>query len=373
MMDTQDDDKLVKRMMSFERCFFSIYLTVLCSLLLAACAASGQVPLATVIPEEHLPTIIAQTAAASKIKTHTPEMESSSLAGSVTQIVQLSPTFDATMEAEATALATLDTPDPTLLAQDPPSAIEAFEATAALVVPEMIGEGYAPPTLAVNSTYPEAIIKIYRPGDLSRVVSPFRVVANVQPGLHNKVRVQLLGEDGRTLVDTTQTVIPLPGLTTANLVIELSFTTPAVAEAGRLLVSVTDDLGRLSSASSVNLILLSQGLTELKGYGDLRENLVIQQPAEGETIKGGVMTVSGLVRSGNDLPLTLELYDELGVLVGEGSADIVYSYERNYQLFIGEIEYKVSRATSLRLVVWASGTRIPGMAYLASRVVSVKP
>ena len=350
------------------------FTTFLCLLCVTACEGKSRDPVGTVIPDEHLPTIIAQTAAAAGVETSdTPENNTADVGGTDTQIAEVSPTLNLTMEAESKALATLDTPDPTSLSQKPPSAIEAYEATAPPVVPEMIGEGFVPPTVVIDSPYPEAIIKIYRPGDFSRVISPFRVVANVLPGLGNKVQIELYGEDGRTLEDMTYTVMPLPGLTTANLVTEISFTTPAVAEAARLSVSVTDDLGRIRSVSSVNLILLSTGLTELKGYGDLRENIVIQQPIEGGIIQGGGLTVSGLARTGSDQPLDVELYDEQGVLVGEGSVEIVYSYERNYQLFIGEITYEVNRETPVRLVVRANGVRIPGTTYLASVVLILKP
>jgi hypothetical protein len=336
------------------------YLFILGSFFLAGCTSSPSAPVDTPLPDEHIPTIIAQTAAASGMLPPTEAHDNTPLGGTT----------------EGVEVETQDAPElaATETIGEPPSAIEAVEGTPPPIVPEMIEEGFTPPIIPIDIDFPPAIIKIYRPGDLSRLISPFRVVANVPPGQNGQVQVELVGEDGRTLVRLLKEVSPLPGASTANLVVEMTFETPAVAEAGRLQVTVKDDFGRPISVNSVNLIMLSTGYSELKGYGDLRENIIIQQPAAGSsTTSGGTLFVSGVARTGDDKPLVVELIDQNGRVVGYGTAQLLEPAGRGYVNFLGEIKYSVTGLTDIRLIVRARGARIPGTAYLSSVEVILNP
>ncbi len=328
-------------------------------LLLVGCTSGAEQAVVTPLPEDYLPTIIAETASASIQLSAIP---SQATAAGVTPSPETVPT---------------STLAPTALVEDyiddtendtgaPPSAIEALDVTAPPVIPELISEGFVPPTLAAEPSLPPATIKIYRPGDLSRVVSPFSVVANVPPGMDNHVLLELIGEDGRTLEEINQFINPQSAASTANLLIDIRFKIEGVAEAGRLQLSLRDIYGRLMSVTSVNLVLLSTGINELKGYGDLRENITIRQPGNGEEINGGRLVVSGAARTGNDEPLLIELIDQQGNVVGAGQAAQDQPIERNFYTYTGEVAYTVSEATPVRLVVHANGARIPGTAFLNS-------
>ena len=329
-------------------------------LISTGCSSAAQPLVATPIPDEYIPTIIAQTAAASIQLTAMPAQET---ALAITPSAAASTVRDTLTSAPEEASADLDE---TATAITPPSAIESIDATAPPIVPELIDEAFTPPTLVADTSLPPAEIKIYRPGDLSRVVSPFSVVANMPPGQNGQVQLELVGEDGRTLANLVQYIIPLPNSSTANVVVDIKFEIPGVAEAGRLQFTLRDDNGRVKAISSVNLVLLSQGRTELNGYGDLRQNVVIRQPAEGTIIEGGTFLVSGAARTGDERSLVIELIDLDGKVVGSGLAALEQPLERNFYTYSTEIKYKVSEETPVRMVVRARGARIPGTAFLNS-------
>lgn len=318
-------------------------------LVLASCSGPNAQPLPSAPPEEHLPTFIAQTAEAAIMLTQ----ESGPAALQADQLTQEAESLGMPPQEGQDSLA--ETPTPT-----------AF-------VPEQIGEGFTPPDENDNSGHPPAIIKIYRPGDLSIVTSPFRVVANVPPGLDGNVLAELFGEDGRILTRKIINVVPLPGLNTANLISDFDFETVGVAEAGRLQITVIDNYGRVYTVNSVNLILLSTGYSELKGYGDLRENIIIQQPQPNITVNGQTLLVSGLARTGDDRPLVIEVIDRSGRIITFGTAALVPSENGSFHQFVGEVSFSVSEPTPVRVIVSARGARIPGTAFLSSLEVILSP
>jgi hypothetical protein len=266
----------------------------------------------------------------------------------------------------------LPTHEPTLtLGIEPTDGVEVSIETPVTLEPD---EGVVIPTVVLPDTsYPFTNLRIYRPGDLSRVISPFRVVANILPGSNRQVMVELFGEDGRILVRKILEITPLPGLDTANLVTDLEFETPGVAEAARLQVTVVDEFNRIIESNSVNLILLSSGIEELKGYGDLQNNIIIQQPVSKADVQGGTMIISGLARTSSDSPLEIELIDETGRVVGFGTAALVDAKDSDYRVFTAEISYTVNQPTWVRVIVKAKGLNIPGIAYLSSLEVVVTP
>ena len=56
------------------------------------------------------------------------------------------------------------------------------------------------PTITLTPTPPFSYLRMSRPGVFSRVISPFRLEANVVPGEDGFIRVELVGEDGRLIV-----------------------------------------------------------------------------------------------------------------------------------------------------------------------------
>lgn len=237
---------------------------------------------------------------------------------------------------------------------------------------DLINDAFEP-LVSSDTTFPESIVKILRPGNLSRVTSPFSLVANLEPGPRDQVEVELVGEDGRLLMYKIVQITVLPGYTTGNLVTELDFEIEGVAEAGRLSVSARDEFGRPKSLASVDLILLSNGSTKLNPYGDLRDNLVIQQPNSNVIIYGDTLFITGLAHTREYHPLEISIIDELGTIISTGQAAVIDSEDPEIKLFIGEIKYQVNQATWIRLIVNLPGERIPGIANTSSIVLVISP
>jgi hypothetical protein len=226
-------------------------------------------------------------------------------------------------------------------------------------------------------TIPDAEIIIYRPGELSRLASPFRVVADLPPGPAPDflVTVELFGEDGRLLVRKLLRVPLHPSTMRTTFVTDIDFEIRAVAETGRIVISTEDEFSRPRALASVDVILVSDGLSDLNFYQDTLENIIIQQPEAFKMVQSaeGILIVTGLARQNGDSPLLIELIDENGKVVGFGNAPFIVPETGEYGLFVGEVKYNVLEPTWVRLVVQTQGGRVPGISHTTSLEVVVSP
>lgn len=225
-----------------------------------------------------------------------------------------------------------------------------------------------------TAAFEESELIIKRPGQLSRIVSPFRVIAYVaDPGPDRRVHVALLGEDGRTLASKQVRAMEYLGLDNGNMITDLEFEISALSELGRLEISVRDEFGRIKLMNSVDLILLSMGETDRNYTPEAQERIIIQYPLANYMVQGDTLLVSGLVRTNSEQILTLTLIDEQGALVGQGEAAVVLSEDQSFGLFIGEIPFSVDAPIWVRLSVAAPGERIPGYDYIKTMEMVISP
>ncbi|MFN2151903.1 MAG: hypothetical protein ACK2T5_09935 [Anaerolineales bacterium] len=220
---------------------------------------------------------------------------------------------------------------------------------------------------------PDAAIQIRRPGALSKVTSPLRVVANLRPGYEDKVLIELIGEDGQPIFRETREVNFPSGYQTVDIAEDIAFDIPTVAEAARLRLSVQDEYGRTTAVGSVTVVLFSEGRSTFNIVTDYREELYIQSPFPEATVKGGILFVSGFVRPQTSLPLEIELVDRNGNVVGKAEAPVIIEAGASYGLFVAEVPYAVVRPTWALLSVREVGDRIPGTIHLSSIEVVLDP
>ncbi len=219
---------------------------------------------------------------------------------------------------------------------------------------------------------PEAVIQILSPGPLSRVVSPFNVRAFVPPGAGGRIQVDLNGEDGRLLLRNVLQYSASPGRKVL-LLTEIDFEIAAVAETGRLTISVDDAAGRTTDLASVDLILLSSGISDLNPPGDLLAPLVIEEPPAETRIEGGQLVVTGLARPASDQPLKVELIDGRNVIIGERLVAVAEGPAGEHRPFATELTYRVEETTRALLVIRERGERIPGTTHLVSLEIILAP
>jgi len=230
------------------------------------------------------------------------------------------------------------------------------------------------PTITPTPTPPLAFLRILRPGDFSKLLSPIQVEASVSPGEDGLVLVELLGEDGRSLarqrldyreyIDRSIAIAP-----------KLEFTINGVAELGRVVVSVNDRLGRQAALASTDIVLFSIGENDFNPAQSGVAPYIFRAPVADQVIQGGILAVRGLVRPVNVNPVLLELLDEKGQLLANASMQIdLPAGDLSHNPFSVDLTYKVNEPTHARLVMrQESVDRIPGNVALWSIPVLLNP
>lgn len=334
---------------------FWAFIWVLGALLLAGCDNLRVPDAPTLVPTEFLPTMIALTIEA--------KLTEEGLPPTAIREATLKPVNPPTK----TAVRTPEEPSPTAKPVEP-TRIN----TPTIPATPTPGRAARTPTPTLTTSIPEAEIQIRQPGQLSKVTSPFTVSGSIQPGSEGRVRLELLGEDGRLLVRKLinyRTDVGRVGLSE-----EMEFEISAVAETGRLQISSYDRFGRMVAFSSVDLILLSIGETDLNPSGPSIEPIVVQEPLPNKLIQGGKVIVSGLARVSSDQPLLIELIAADGSLTGYRQASVTIDPAGGYTPFMVEVPYQVSEPTWVRLTVKEmSSGRIQGMIQLTSLEVLLSP
>ena len=230
------------------------------------------------------------------------------------------------------------------------------------------------PTRTSTPYAPFAYLRISKPGPHSKVISPIKFEAMVSKGEDGYVYIDLIGEDQR-LINSAALNYSRVEYSKFLIVPEIEFEITAVAETARLVISVRDLQGRAVAISSVDLILLSVGRSELKPVEFLDEPYIIQSPSRDETLAGGRFVISGKIKPVNANPVFLELIDESNQIVGITQIELPYQEgDYTYHPFTADIEYDVSEFTPVRLTIFQqSAERLPGVTALGSMTLFLNP
>lgn len=177
-----------------------------------------------------------------------------------------------------------------------------------------------PTPLALPARLPPERLVILEPGPGSQVTSPFTVTGRSGPCYQNRVRIRLLGEDGRVL-DQRLTYLWAPLGHSGMFTSELSFRIELVAEAARLEVSTQDIRStRLGHLATLNVVLLSVGAPRVYPGMEGPERLTILSPRERASVSGGVVWVQGAGWVEAEVPLAVQLVDREGTVIAAADA-----------------------------------------------------
>jgi hypothetical protein len=340
---------------------------------LAACSNPLASDLSTPLPPEYLPTAAALTLAALDqsratatltSSTQTPQKAASSI--NVTEAVTASPTILVPSPAPPT---TTPSPEPSPTPYLPTATftltpVPELQASVVVTAPIDVTDTPAPPI-------PDARIQIYRLGELSKVISPVDVSLRLTCGDGKVIRIELYGEDGRLLArDVRNYKVPWDA---ARVGMNLDFEISAAAELGRLVISAEDSFGRLIEVNSMNLILLSQGITELNPSSGLQQRIIIQDPLENTLIQGGKLIISGRARLDTTQPLRVMLVAEDGRILGQRLAGVTTLVPGDYGTFMAEVPYSVLDVMPALLTVFAEGGTISEISFLTSLKIMLAP
>jgi hypothetical protein len=230
------------------------------------------------------------------------------------------------------------------------------------------------PTITPTPTPPFAVLRIAKPGSLSKVISTIKTEMFVKPGDDGRVHLDLIGEDGRYI---TRQLLEYQRYLGKNIGIapQIPFEISGVAETSRLAVTTYDKYNRRIALTSVDLVLLSIGENELNLPGDGLEPYLIRAPEQGDIITGGTVYVQGLAHPVNTNPMIIELIDQDGTTVGTKTIKVpAPSGDLSHTPFVIDIPYQISDITPVRLTVrQESDGRIPGTIALWSEEIVLAP
>ena len=330
--------------------FFIIAMTLLSS----SCSGSTTSSPTSANSTQLLPTWIAQTVSAGALQTQ----EALDLPSPSPTLLLASSTPTPTRAATATLSAMGPSPTPSL----PPT----FTSTPLPTQPTRT----APPQ--ATASIPAAAVQIRRPGPLSRLISPIQVQVSVRPGPDGRIRIELLGEDGRLLIRKIINYGQESGW--VFLTESLEFEISAAAETARLVISTYDNFGRLAWLQAQDVILLSMGQNDINPPGNDLEPVIVQEPTPNKFIQGGTLILDGLSNLPEEQPLLIELISATGKVVGYRQAFVEVDPEGEYTPFQVEIPYTIEEPTWVRLTVKQHSTsRIPGLVYTTSFEVLLSP
>lgn len=230
------------------------------------------------------------------------------------------------------------------------------------------------PTITNTPTPPFAMLRLQRPGPLSKVVSPIQISAVITPGDDGYVYMELIGEDNRII---SQDKLDFRRYPSRSLLISptLGFKISAVVESARLVLYTIDSYGRIKSLSSVDLLLMSVGDPEIYPFTELQEPYLVRYPYKNQVFQGSSLPVIGLARPVNDKPLILELIDEQRRTVGAIQTQVPPpTGDLSHMPFEVSIPFMVEGTTSVRLTLrQESNSRIPGTVALMSLEIVLEP
>ncbi|NPV57384.1 MAG: hypothetical protein HPY76_12035 [Anaerolineae bacterium] len=230
------------------------------------------------------------------------------------------------------------------------------------------------PTITYTPTPPTRLLIINKPGQLSRLVSPINIQAQVVPAEDGYIYLDLTGEEGQTLASDRLNYSKLVGRR-FWMSPTLEFEIRGAAETARLALFTRDQYGRIASLSSIELVLLSLGTNEIAPPGNEQAPYIIRYPYAYLSVSGGILAVNGLANPLNTNPVRLDLVDVDGKVIGSNEVFVEPPVgDLSHTPFSVVINYQVNESTPARLQVYQlSDTRIPGTVALVSLPLTLEP
>ncbi|NIS83441.1 MAG: hypothetical protein GTO14_25325 [Anaerolineales bacterium] len=246
-------------------------------------------------------------------------------------------------------------------------------ATPAIVI-ESLQDLSTPTALPPLVAMPTEQLAILEPGPGSQVTSPFRVDGWGGPSFNDRIRVRLIGEDGRVLSQGWSFLLVLPG-NAGRFLATVPFEIDHVAEAARLEVSMQSRRDRqLSHLATVDLTLLSIGTDLVHPSIRGTEKLAIFSPRDDAIASGGKVLVRGAGWVDTDTPLTVTVLNNQGSTLGSMAVELDAPLIGQLGTFTVEVPYEIPFSQWAHIVVAEPSTGvIPGWIHYTSVEVWLRP
>jgi hypothetical protein len=242
----------------------------------------------------------------------------------------------------------------------------------------------APATQVSSQPIVDEAILIMSPGQGSSVTSPVQVTGQADPTFEQTLVIQVTGADGTVLVTQPATIQSAAG-TRGKFSAQVAFSVKD-QQPGRISIFSTSARdGGLVHLASAEVTLLNKGTAMITGGQTHGETHLVQQPAAGDNLSGGVIHISGLSGYVFEGQLALELCGP----GGSGAADPVCGTADNVlargvatlqaveaglpATYAGMLVYHVSATGPARLAVYSRSARDGGLVHLSSVALTLAP
>jgi hypothetical protein len=193
-----------------------------------------------------------------------------------------------------------------------------------------------------------AQIRFLSPGPMSSLVSPINLQTLLVSGESEIVRIDLLGEDGRTLQRGLERVKRNPSGGNYRS-FDLAYEIRAVSEKGYIRISSKDDHGRIQALNTMPVLLYSIGKNQITPVGNMMyERVMYEGLKDGDEVHGGVLNLKGRFWPFNTQPVFLELLLPDGTPISSRVLDFKGIDTESFET---TLPYKVTEPTLVRLSI----------------------
>jgi len=192
-----------------------------------------------------------------------------------------------------------------------------------------------------------AEMRFVSPGPMSSLISPFDLKLLLTAGKSDRVRVDLLGEDGRALYSDVIRVDHNYAGSYRDF--EVAFEIRAVSENGYLRISTRDENKNLQGLNTMPVLLYSIGSTQLNLPGNLiYERVTYENLKNGAKIYGGEIQIKGRYWPYNDQPTFMDLVLSSGKVVATRELSFKGIEPESFET---TLPYRVTEPTLARLAI----------------------
>ena len=239
--------------------------------------------------------------------------------------------------------------------------------------PPLAPTAVATPEVNEAAASDEEAILILQPGPGSRIVNnPFQVTGMADPAFEQTLVVRLLLADGTELA-VVPTILQAGIGERGSFAVEVPFTISGEQQAFVQVYTTSARDGGLTHVSSVGLTLADSGEEHIVAVEPHPERIQISQPALGETITGGTVTVAGEGLASFEQTLVVDLLDEAGQVLDTQPVTVDAPDFGQMGSFSVELTYTLDSTVPGRVVVRDMSPAFGGEVHLRSVEVSLAP
>ena len=222
--------------------------------------------------------------------------------------------------------------------------------TPIVVVQPTLGFTVTPEGTPEEGKYPAALLRVEKPGEMSRLTSPFVVIGSVLPGYKGIVSLQLFGENGRVISDQ---LLELQEIDSGwvSLASTIQFESLSAGEEGLLVLTTRDYYGRRMAQTGVPVLLLQIGESEYEVPQFTKQPVILELPVAGGFARKGNLHIEGLIHLYNSNPVVVELITQTGGISASKAIVVNSSSDAEYVPIKVDVPYTVSKRTPVRLTI----------------------